>query len=74
MSQMIDLQHRITELETRLAFHEHASQQLSDALAEARADIARHARALERMAEELQAARGAGVSANAADEPPPPHW
>ena len=34
---------RIEELETRVAFQEHALNELSDALADARAEIARHA-------------------------------
>ncbi|MDO5610298.1 MAG: SlyX family protein [Pseudomonadota bacterium] len=65
---------RIAELETRIAFQEHALNQLSDALADARADIARHALVLTRVVEELKTARGAGVSVDAADEPPPPHY
>ena len=65
---------RIAELETRIAFQEHALNQLSDALADARADIARHALLLTRVVEELKTARGAGVSVDAADEPPPPHY
>lgn len=65
---------RIAELETRIAFQEHALNQLSDALADARADIARHALVLTRVIEELRTARGSGVSVDAADEPPPPHY
>ncbi len=65
---------RIQELETRIAFQEHALNQLSDALADARTDIARHAQVLARVVEELKTARGAGVSVDAADEPPPPHY
>lgn len=65
---------RIEELETRIAFQEHALNELSDALADARAEIARHAIVLARVIEELKSARGAGVGADAADEPPPPHY
>ncbi|PJJ97804.1 hypothetical protein CO615_06995 [Lysobacteraceae bacterium NML75-0749] len=65
---------RIAELETRIAFQEHALNQLSDALADARHEIARHARLLARVVEELKSSRGAGVSIDAADEPPPPHY
>lgn len=65
---------RIAELETRIAFQEHALNQLSDALADARNEIAQHARLLARVVEELKSSRGAGVSIDAADEPPPPHY
>lgn len=67
-------QQRIEELETRLTFQEQALLELSDALAEARSDIARHEAALLRVVEELKSARGSGVSADPADEPPPPHY
>ena len=65
---------RIEELETRLAFQEQALIELSDALADARNEIARHDAALRRVVEELKSARGSGVSADPADEPPPPHY
>ena len=65
---------RIDELETRVAFQEHALNELSDALAEARAEIARHAVLLAKVVDELRNARGAGVIIDAADEPPPPHY
>lgn len=65
---------RIDELETRVAFQEHALNELSDALADARAEIARHTLLLIKVVEELKSAPGAGASANAADEPPPPHY
>lgn len=69
-----DVARRLEELETRVAFQEHALTQLSDALADARNDIARHERLLVRLLEELRHGRAAGVSANPADEPPPPHY
>lgn len=67
-------QSRIEELETRLTFQEQALIELSDALADARVEIARHEAALRRVVEELKSARGSGVSADPADEPPPPHY
>ncbi|MBS0226963.1 MAG: SlyX family protein [Proteobacteria bacterium] len=67
-------QSRIEELETRLTFQEQALIELSDALADARGEIARHEAALRRVIEELKSARGSGVSADPADEPPPPHY
>lgn len=65
---------RIEELEMRLTFQEQALVELSDALADARAEIARHDAALRRVVEELKSARGSGVSVDPADEPPPPHY
>ncbi|PNS07901.1 SlyX family protein [Solilutibacter silvestris] len=65
---------RIEELETRVAFQEHSLNELSDALADARTEIARHEVVLRRVLEELKSARGSGASADPADEPPPPHY
>ena len=70
---MSDLQARVVELETRLAFQEQALAELSDALAAARAESARNAELLRRGLEELKQARG-GFFADPADEPPPPHY
>ncbi|MBP6748171.1 MAG: SlyX family protein [Xanthomonadaceae bacterium] len=68
-----DLQRRVVELETRLAFQEHAQTELSDALAELRAEAARGADSLRRVLEELKLHRG-DLMADPADEPPPPHY
>ena len=65
---------RIEELETRLAFQEHAMSELSDALADARLELSRHDAALRRVVEELKISRSAGGGGDAADEPPPPHY
>ncbi len=70
----MNTEQRIEELETRVSFQEHALNELSDALADARAEIARHSQLLARVVEEMKSARGAGVSVDAADEPPPPHY
>lgn len=67
------LQARVVELETRLAFQEHALQEMSDALAEFRGEAARSADLLRRVLDELKTNRGDSM-ANAADEPPPPHY
>ena len=48
------LEMRVTELETRLAFQEHALNELSDALAAARDEEARNALLLHRALEELR--------------------
>ena len=67
------LEARVVELETRLAFQEHAMAGLSDALAEARLELARNEALLRRALDELRASRP-GVAGDAADEPPPPHY
>jgi SlyX protein len=67
------LHDRIVELETRLAFQEHAMSELSDALAELRAEAARSADLLRRVLEDLKLHRG-DVMADPASEPPPPHY
>lgn len=68
-----DLARRVVELETRLAFQEHAQTELSDALAELRAEAARGADSLRRVLEELKLHRG-DLMADPVDEPPPPHY
>lgn len=70
---MSELETRVVELETRLAFQEHALTELSDALAALRADSARNAELLRRGLEEMKQARS-GFFADPADEPPPPHY
>lgn len=73
MSTPGELEARITELETRLAFQESALSELSDALAEARLESARSAELLRRVLLELAQSR-TGVAADPAEEPPPPHY
>ena len=72
------LELRLTELETRLAFQEHALTELSDALAAARDEEARNALLLHRALEELRQLRTAlsttPLTGDAANEPPPPHY
>lgn len=72
------LEARLAELETRLAFQEHALGELSDALAAARGEEARTALTLHRVLEELRQVRASlaahGPSADPAREPPPPHY
>jgi SlyX protein len=69
---------RLVELETRLAFQEAALAELSDALAESRADTTRALLMLERAMHELRTLRQGlaadGASADPALEPPPPHY
>ncbi len=68
-----DLEHRLVELETRLAFQEQTLAELSDALAASRIETQRYADLLRRALEELRTSRGDGM-ADPADEPPPPHY
>ncbi|RNF85323.1 SlyX family protein [Montanilutibacter psychrotolerans] len=72
------IEQRLVELETRLAFQEHALGELSDALAAARDEEARTALLLHRALDELRQLRSAmsanPLSADPASEPPPPHY
>ena len=67
------LEQRLIELETRLAFQEHALGELSEALAEARAEGSRTAEMLRSMLTDLRKVR-TELYADPADEPPPPHY
>jgi SlyX protein len=67
------LEQRLVELETRLAFQEHAVNELSEALADARAEGGRTAALLMNLLADLRKLRG-DLYADAADEPPPPHY
>ena len=75
---MADMEQRLVELETKLAFQEQALQELSDALAAARDGDTRNALLLHRALEELRQLRSAmaasPVTGDAASEPPPPHY
>ena len=72
------LESRLAELETRVAFQEHALTELSDALAAARDEEARTALLLHRALEELRLIRStlsaSPVTGDASLEPPPPHY
>lgn len=70
----MNIEARLIELESRIAFQDHTIQELNDALAEARMELDQQQRVLKRVVEELKSARGAGVSIDASDEPPPPHY
>jgi SlyX protein len=67
------LEKRLVELETRLAFQEHALGELSDTLAEARAEGSRTAELMRSMLTDLRKVR-AELYADSAEEPPPPHY
>jgi SlyX protein len=64
---------RVSELESRSAFQEQAMQEMSDALAAARAEGARNAQLLQQALEDLKQLRTLLYS-DPADEPPPPHY
>ena len=68
-----DLEQRMVELETRLAFQEQALAELSDALAETRMEAARQSELLRQALQDLKLARG-DLLADPSTEPPPPHY
>jgi SlyX protein len=67
------LEQRLVELETRLAFQEHALAELSEALAEARLERVRSDELMRAVLADLRGLRGA-LYADPASEPPPPHY
>ena len=73
MSIDANLEARLVELETRLAFQENALAELSEALAASRIEAVRNAELLRRALEELKQNRG-DFFADPASEPPPPHY
>lgn len=68
-----DLEQRVVELETRLAFQEQALAELSDALAETRLEALRQSQLLRQALQDLKLARG-DMLADPSSEPPPPHY
>lgn len=75
---MTAIDDRLADLETRLAFQEHALGEMSDALAAAREEEARNALLLHRVLEELRQVRLAlstqSQGSDPGSEPPPPHY
>ncbi|MGS1078926.1 SlyX family protein [Pseudoxanthomonas beigongshangi] len=67
------LEQRLVELETRLTFQEQAMAELSEALADARAESGRNTALLMNLLSDLRKLRGE-LYADPADEPPPPHY
>ncbi|KAF1700669.1 SlyX family protein [Pseudoxanthomonas suwonensis] len=68
-----ELEQRLVELETRLAFQEQALTELSQALAEARLERARTDALLQAVLADLRGLRGT-LYADPGSEPPPPHY
>ncbi len=75
---MSDLNVRIIDLETRVAFQEKHILELSDALADYRSQEAQNALILHQLREEVRQLRlamaNAPLTGDAANEPPPPHY
>lgn len=73
-----ELEKRLVELETRVAFQEHSLGELSDALASARDEEARNTLLLQRALDELRQLRSSlshnPLAPDPASEPPPPHY
>ncbi|ALN62011.1 MULTISPECIES: SlyX family protein [Lysobacter] len=74
-----ELEQRLIDLETRVAFQEHALNELSDALAAARSEEARNSLLMYRALDEIKQLRSAMAATpltggDAAGEPPPPHY
>ena len=67
------LEDRLVELEMRVSFQEQALIELSEALADARLQGTRNADVLRHLLDDLGKVRTA-LYADAADEPPPPHY
>ncbi len=67
------LEARLVELEMRVSFQEQALAEMSEALAEARMQGSRNADLLRHLLDDLGKVRTA-LYADAADEPPPPHY
>jgi len=68
-----DLEQRMVELETRLAFQEQALLELSDALAASRIEATQNAELLRRTLDAMKQSRGE-FFADPSEEPPPPHY
>lgn len=74
---MSDMDARLVDLETRLAFQEHALGELSDAMAELRQENTRTLLMLQRALDELRLMRASlatDLTGDPASEPPPPHY
>jgi SlyX protein len=68
-----ELEQRLVELETRLAFQESTIAELNEALSALRLEAAANAGLLKRLIEGIKLTRGE-FGGDAASEPPPPHY
>lgn len=67
------LEQRLVEVETRLAFQEQALAELNEALSQTRLEAAANASLLKRLFEDIKLTRG-DFGGDAGSEPPPPHY
>lgn len=65
---MSELQNRVTELETKVAFLEHANQQMSDLIYAQQKQLDRH---ISRTAQQIEGILATQVADNPGDEVPP---
>ena len=72
-AELAQLEQRVVELETRLAFQEQALADLSDALAASRIEASETAELLRRTLDAMKQPRGE-FYADPSEEPPPPHY
>ena len=72
MTDYLPLQQRLVELETRVAFQEHALQELSDVATRQQAEIERLKSLLQQTQDRLRGV--APPVADASEETPPPHY
>lgn len=74
---MSNAESRFVDLETRVAFQEHALDELSGALSDLRLENARLLLLVQRALDELRQLRSgmaSDLTGDPADEPPPPHY
>lgn len=68
-----ELEQRVVELETRLAFQEQALAELNEALSATRLETVANVELLKRLVEDIKLTRG-DFGGDPASEPPPPHY
>ena len=69
----MDLEQRINEVETRLAFQETTLQELNEVLTSQQQQLSQMQTLVEKLRERV-VELGSNMQANAANEPPPPHY
>ena len=67
------MESRLTELESRIAFQDHAQQELSDVVARQQREIDQLRLSLEALRAQMSALASLGTTPPA-EEPPPPHY
>jgi SlyX protein len=74
MYDTIELQPRVVELETRMAFQERVLQELSDIVARQQAELDHLKQALKTAQERLRTLQPGSPVADRSEETPPPHY